>query len=200
MIPVTYQTAVEGMPVVVVDGLLAPRDLERTLAFLSLSSYSKSESARGETQEFKHWALNVPPESMNRLPLLGPTEAVLAEHFTRNGPWRLYRSYCNVAQYGDMLFSHSDCLPDQIQLTALWYLAKDWNMEWGGETLFFDEAGDARAVVSPKPGRLSVFDGRIRHVGRPPNRICFVPRYTFALKFERLTEAGTARAEPVPVR
>ena len=33
---------------------------------------------------------------------------------------------------------------------------------------------------------LVVFDGAIKHVGRPPNRICYHPRYTFAIKFERL--------------
>jgi hypothetical protein len=31
-----------------------------------------------------------------------------------------------------------------------------------------------------------VFDGAIKHVGRPPNRICYAPRYTFAIKFERV--------------
>ena len=30
------------------------------------------------------------------------------------------------------------------------------------------------------------YDGAIRHAGRPPNRICYAPRYTFAIKLERI--------------
>ena len=56
-------------------------------------------------------------------------------------------------------------------------------MEWGGETLFFDESGDAVFVTTPRTGRLVLFDGAIRHVGRPPTAICPETRFTFALKF-----------------
>ena len=55
----------------------------------------------------------------------------------------------------------------------------------GGETLFFDSKQDAAFVVSPRPGRLCIFDGTLLHCGRPPSRICFSPRYTFAYKLER---------------
>ena len=57
-------------------------------------------------------------------------------------------------------------------------------MEWGGETLFFNSIMDAEVAVSPRPGRLVVFDGAIIHVGRPPNRVCYAPRYTLAFKLE----------------
>ncbi len=43
---------------------------------------------------------------------------------------------------------------------------------------------DPQFVVGPKPGRLVIFDGAIPHAGRPPTRICFAPRYTYAMKFE----------------
>jgi hypothetical protein len=36
--------------------------------------------------------------------------------------------------------------------------------------------------VSPRPGRLLLFDGAIRHAGKPPNRNCPVARFTFAIK------------------
>jgi SM-20-related protein len=83
-----------------------------------------------------------------------------------------------------MLFTHTDCLPTSRELTALWFLMDRWDVEWGGETLFFTDDGDAEFVATPKPGRLVVFDGAIRHVGRPPNRVCYAARYTFAIKLE----------------
>jgi hypothetical protein len=48
--------------------------------------------------------------------------------------------------------------------------------------LFYDAAGDAQIAVSPRPARLLLFDGAIRHAGKPPNRNCPVARYTFAIK------------------
>jgi SM-20-related protein len=36
--------------------------------------------------------------------------------------------------------------------------------------------------VLPRPGRIAVFDGRIPHVAREPNRIAPVVRYTIAMK------------------
>jgi hypothetical protein len=50
--------------------------------------------------------------------------------------------------------------------------------------MFYDNAMDGVACVTPKPGRMAIFDGTIRHVGRPPNRNCYAPRYTLALKLE----------------
>ena len=83
-----------------------------------------------------------------------------------------------------MLYTHTDCLPHKRGLTALWFLSTEWDPEWGGETMFFDASGDAMFCASPKPGRLVVFDGAIPHAGRPPSRICYKPRYTFAIKLD----------------
>lgn len=85
-----------------------------------------------------------------------------------------------------MLFTYADCVPGAGELTALWYVCGRWDFEWGGETVFFDANRDARAAVSPKPGRLAVFDAEILHVGRSPNRICQPPRDTLAIKLEPL--------------
>lgn len=40
-------------------------------------------------------------------------------------------------------------------------------------------------AVSPRPARLLLFDGAIRHAGKPPNRNCPSARYTFAIKLRR---------------
>jgi hypothetical protein len=53
--------------------------------------------------------------------------------------------------------------------------------------MFFDASGDALFCASPKPGRLVLFDGAIPHVGRPPSRICYTPRFTFAIKLAPVT-------------
>lgn len=177
------EVIVDGRPIRVFDGLL-PNVGDYVLG-LSKAAFTRSEIARPETAEYKHWATEVKLEGLVRQPIFEVTQRAV-QTFTPAGiAYRPYRAYTNVASYGDMLFTHTDCMPDQHDLTALWYLCGSWDIEWGGETVFFDAKDDVACAVIPKPGRLVVFDGAIKHAGRPPNRICYSPRYTFAIKFER---------------
>lgn len=175
---------VEGRPIRVFDGLL-PNVGDYVLG-LSRAAFTRSEIARPETAEYKHWATEVKLDALVRQPIFEITRQAVRSFASPGTEYRPYRAYTNVASYGDMLFTHTDCLPDQHDLTALWYLCERWDVEWGGETMFYDAQDDVACAVTPKPGRLVIFDGAIKHVGRPPNRICYAPRYTFAIKFERI--------------
>jgi hypothetical protein len=175
---------VEGRPIRVFDGLL-PNVGDYVLG-LSRAAFTRSEIARPETAEYKHWATEVKLDALVRQPIFEITRQAIRTFVRPGTEYRPYRAYTNVASYGDMLFTHTDCLPDQHDLTALWYLCERWDLEWGGETMFYDAQDDVACAVTPKPGRLVIFDGAIKHVGRPPNRICYAPRYTFAIKFERI--------------
>jgi len=182
---------IDGREIRVYDGLLDSRDILHLTASLEDGAYTRNEVARPDTDAFRHWAVNIPLETAARLPVYAPSLAV-AQDWPGGEAYRVYRCYCNHAAYGDMLFTHTDCKPEEHDLTALWFMAPKWDVEWGGETLFFDSKMDAQVVVSPRPGRLVVFDGSITHVGRPPNRICFAPRYTLALKLEPVRGAAKA--------
>lgn len=177
---------VDGRDVGVFDGYVAQADVALYYDALRRAPFTRTETAREDTQDYRHWASEMPVANLKQLALWPATERALAE-LRPSEKYRPYRAYTNHAAYGDMLFTHTDCLPTARELTALWFLMEEWDVEWGGETLFFNEAGDAEFVASPKPGRLVLFDGAIRHVGRPPNRVCYAPRYTFAIKLERAT-------------
>lgn len=179
----SHDYRIAGARVAAVDRLLAPAESQQLYQALRRSSYTRTEIARPETAEYRHWATEIELAVCARMPIHAPTLAALSK-FAQGKAFRLYRSYVNVAHYGDMLFTHTDCKPGAGEVTALWYLSEHWDPEWGGETLFFDEHMDVRAAISPRPGRLALFDGEIPHVGRPPNRICYAPRYTLAMKFE----------------
>jgi Rps23 Pro-64 3,4-dihydroxylase Tpa1-like proline 4-hydroxylase len=179
----TRKAAVDGRDVVVLDDLLTRPEVLLVTSALKAGKFSKTEFARRETAEYRHWVAELDPRDIQRQPIFATTVEAVEEHF--GGGYALFRCYCNVALFGDMLMTHTDCGPKDEVVTALWYMCAEWNLEWGGETLFFDATGDAVFVVSPRPGRLVVFDGAITHVGRPPNRICYEPRFTLALKFAR---------------
>ncbi len=176
----TREAQVSGRDVFVFDDLVPVDECARYFAALSRASFTRSESARPDT-EFRHWVCEMPLENLARISLWPPTERAVAQ--VRAGERFLpYRVYTNFASYGDTLLTHVDAVADARELTALWFICDRWDTEWGGETLFFDDSGDALIAVSPRPGRLLLFDGAIRHAGKPPNRSCNIPRFTFAIK------------------
>lgn len=167
------------------DNLLAPSDLAQLHRIVQEAGFTRSEIARPDTADYRHWAAEISLDIAARMPISPAANRVLADFAPGHG-YRLYRCYVNVASYGDMLFTHTDCLPGAGELTGLWYICTQWDPEWGGETMFYDDAMDTAAAIQPRPGRFAVFNGEIPHVGRPPNRVCFHPRYTLAMKFERI--------------
>jgi SM-20-related protein len=177
------ELSIDGRPLRIFDGHLD--NVAGYVAALSRAPFTRTEVARPETAGYRHWATEIKIEALGQQPIFDLTRRA-ALSFTAPGiGYRPYRAYTNVASYGDMLFTHTDCLPDQHDLTALWYLCENWDIEWGGETLFYSADDEVACAVRPRPGRLVVFDGAIKHAGRPPNRICYTPRYTMAIKFER---------------
>lgn len=176
------EATVDGRPVRVYDGHLS--GVDQYVAALTGAKFTRTERARPETGEHRHWVTEVAVDTLVRQPIFELTRRAVLGFPADGRSYRPYRAYTNVASFGDMLFTHTDCLPEQNDLTALWYLCSEWDVEWGGETMFYDGDGEVAFAVTPKPGRLVVFDGAILHVGRPPNRICYTPRYTFAIKFE----------------
>lgn len=180
----------DNLPIVVVDGLMPDDQAAQLFDWLTTQPFTRNEVARPEMQAFRHWAYNVALEDCERMPLYRAALNAIQAYLPERGRQRCYRAYCNLSTYGDMLFTHTDSQPGVEELTGLWYIAPRWDMEWGGETLLFNSRNDAEFVVSPRPGRLLLFDGRIRHAGRPPNRVCVIPRLTFALKFEAQEPPG----------
>ena len=178
---VVRTASISGRDVFVFDGLVTPEESARYFNAISQASFTRTESARPDSREFRHWVCEMPLENLPRTSLWQATERAVAA--VRPGERFLpYRVYTNYSTFGDTLLTHVDAVTEARELTALWFLCEHWDTEWGGETLFYEASGDARLAVSPKPARLLLFDGAIRHAGKPPNRNCFVSRYTFAIK------------------
>ncbi len=178
-----YTATVDGRPIWVFDDLNSFAEVQQLNQMLGASAFKRDESARPDTKDYRHWVLNMPSTFYKSLPVYQRALTTI-EQLTHKA-YRAYRGYVNYASYGDMLFTHTDCLPDQDELTILVFICEQWDIEWGGETLFYNQENDCVFACTPKPGRVVIFDGAIKHVGRPPNRICYTPRYTLAYKMER---------------
>lgn len=67
--------------------------------------------------------------------------------------------------------------------TFLLYMNLEWELEWGGHTLFMDEKlTDAKCTCLYKTGRAVVFDGSIPHMIMTPSVFCPTNRYTFVIQ------------------
>jgi SM-20-related protein len=187
MIESTYRTEIQGRRIAVYDGLMPEPALLKLWSVLNRAGFTRTEIARPDTAEHRHWATEIAVDQLPTMPFFAPTMAALVDYAPKQR-YRAYRCYVNVAHYGDMLFTHTDCHPGAGELTVLWYICDRWDHEWGGETMFYDDARDVRAAVTPRPGRLVVFDAELLHAGRPPSRVCYVPRFTLAIKLERMDD------------
>jgi hypothetical protein len=175
---------IDQRQVAVFDDLLPQAEVSRYSVTITHAAFTRTEMARPDSAQVRHWVCEMPIENLPRTSLW-PATAQAISAMRPGEQYVPYRCYTNFASYGDVLLTHVDALPDKRELTALWFFCDRWDIEWGGETLFFDSSGEAQIAVAPRPGRLLLFDGAIRHAGRPPNRNCPVSRYTFAIKLRR---------------
>lgn len=107
-------------------------------------------------------------------------EAVNKEFF--NGQARLVRCYANRHTFGTEGYIHTDTTRMEDQ-TCVVYMDKEWDVNWGGETTFYDK--DVTEIVKatiPKFGRVVVFPGDIPHCAKPVTRICPKVRTTLMFK------------------
>lgn len=192
-ITVARSASIDGCRIFVLDDVVSEGDAAVLHLILNRSQFTRTERASKAFAEYKHWVTSLDLDATAKLAVAAVARRAVAELFP--GPRTMFRAYCNVALFGDMLFAHRDCAPGNTDVTALYYVCTDWNIDWGGETVFFDVTGDVLFAVTPRPRRMVLFDGAINHVGRPPNRICFEPRYTLALKFR--SDAAPVQAEGV---
>ncbi len=105
------------------------------------------------------------------------------------------RAYVNSSVFGDMYYAHRDCSPHRNHVTILYYVNLNWQIDWGGETIFYDDNNEAQLAVAPKPGRMVISRGAILHRGTVPTRACHEERYTIAYK---LLSGDSAEDSPRP--
>jgi SM-20-related protein len=173
---------VSGRPLYVIDGLASTETVERVhTAFVQLK-YGRNEVDRTDTQSVRTFSAEIPAEFRSAEPLFLSIDRMVAALFPA-GSQTCYRAYVNCIVYGDSTFMHSDCRKDRPDITAIYYANRDWQPSWAGETIFFDDTGDARYAIAPRPGRVAIFQGATPHRSGIPSRDCFEERLTLAVKY-----------------
>jgi hypothetical protein len=111
-----------------------------------------------------------------------PRAEMLSRHISDD--FRIFNSYVNLGIRGDQHEAHSDYYWKDGGKTLLLYANKEWNRNWGGETVFFNDNGVEIEYVTPYiPGRIVIFDSDIPHMAKEQSSLGPSYRFTLAIKF-----------------
>ena len=178
----------DGKEIVIIDDAIDYSDIDYFYSLCCQSSYVICNCSTQEIQGLEDRRLKCDLE-LNH-PILecffkpdSPTQKIFLEYIP-NIKYEHARSYINLGIVSDVNKIHNDNKTDNK--TVLYYANRDWDPSWGGQTLFLDSsAKEVIKTITPRPGRIVIFDGRIPHNVLPMN-VRSVPsyRFTVALKFE----------------
>jgi SM-20-related protein len=90
------------------------------------------------------------------------------------------RAYSNGYTFGTEGAIHNDSTIETDK-TCLIYINEEWNRDWAGETLFFNDYDIVKAVL-PKWNRLVIFPSKMEHAARSVSKICPKLRTIFVFK------------------
>ncbi len=176
-----YEFRIDGRELFVIDDVVTGARLENLTSFFDLAPAQRIEGDVTGT-DTRLWIIPIERDVAERQPYVHAILAEAAERFPGE-TFAIERAYCNAINHGDMLHAHRDTRnPSVRDVTALLFVAREWKREWDGETIFFNDDGDAVHAVSPRPGRLVLFRSAIEHRAGAPSRLCNRTRLTLALK------------------
>jgi hypothetical protein len=91
----------------------------------------------------------------------------------------------NYTPPGEYRIIHVDSTKPH-DLTCLYFANEKWDVEWGGELLLYNRAKtEVLHAVTPKPGRMVIFESCIPHRGGTQSVICREIRMAVVLRFKR---------------
>jgi len=177
--PKIGRTLISGRELFICDNFIDPVMVQTIAGIVKTLRYQRKEKSRADVPVSAASA-DIADALLTSDPFFLRLKSVAQEMIGES--LRDQRAYVNSSVYGDMYYTHRDCSVHRQHVTALYYANLEWQPDWGGETIFYNDNEDAEVVVSPKPGRLVVARGAILHRGTVPTRACYEERYTIAYK------------------
>jgi len=182
----SFEIGVEKRKVFVFDDLFESKTLSAIYDKFRSLPYRLTDYDRDDTRTIRHLVHDFDSEEIKTAEIkntvLAVQELAEAQGIKVKTPANIY---ANFNLHGDHQFAHED----GDVWTTLVFINASWHEDWGGELLLYDgtfaqptDRGIAYAI-SPSPGRIVIFDGKIKHRGGVPSKFCLEPRITLAIKF-----------------
>ena len=166
----------EEMRIDVIDNFIDPRDLHH------MCKYSRNELSWNieeydiyeEQKYLSGMSANLDTHMREKLDdkILMQAKEILGVDLS------IKRCYINAWKSNENSFPHYDA----CHTTCLIYMNIDYDVRYGGETLFYDDNKDAVYAISPQAGRAVFFDGMIIHRATSFNNLYKGYRHTIAYK------------------
>jgi len=96
------------------------------------------------------------------------------------------RSWITCTTHLSEFYVHTDAGTDKNPITILYYVNNEWNKEWGGETIFYNDKNEPELILEFLPGRLVIFDSTILHKALPMTLRAPPFRFTFSSTYENI--------------
>ena len=178
--PKIRKSMVSGRELFICDGMVEPIMLQQIGSLVRTMHYVRSEKSRAGVPGLVAVSDIAAETIANDTFLRGLRKTV--ERLFPDEQFTDQRAYVNCSVYGDSYYIHRDCAAHERHVTALYYANLEWQPDWGGETIYYNDEEDAQFAISPRPGRLVIARGAILHRGNVPARNCYEERYTLAYK------------------
>lgn len=167
--------------IVCIDQFLEKSEVNEMADFFEHAPYRRNEFDTLKTAEIRQWVYHLDKKEVAAFDT-GSVRKTVTDHFGYK-KISLDRAYCNAISYGDVCFTHIDRKKETPSISVLFFANKNWKKDWGGEILFFNKNDDAIFAITPKPGRIVLFHGHLKHRAGIPQRNCHESRKTFLIKY-----------------
>lgn len=163
----------------------AERDNFYNFCLRSLYRTDSKDNFRLEHQGDYQLACNMSIDDLNNMQLLSrPGSSHFKDYLDG---YNIIQSRINISTLNDRNRFHVDGNMHNFEdRTLLYYPNLEWNLEWGGYTIFSDEnMKEVEYCNAYVPGRVLIFDGKIPHCIAAPTNLAPSWRFTVAVKFDK---------------
>jgi len=171
---------ISGRELFICDNFIDPAMVAAIGTDLKTMPFGRKEKSRSDVQGLASSA-NIDKALLPKDPFFLRLRTVVEQMF----PGEVFhdkRAYVNSAINTDSYYAHRDSAPGTNDVTVLYYANLNWQLDWGGETIFFKDDNDAVLAETPRPGRLVVSRGAILHRASVPTQDCHEARLTIVYK------------------
>ena len=150
--------------------------------------YSIYNSSESEVQNLSNKRLGCPLEITDPIlmNIFDEKRLEIIKNYIPQENFYHWRSYINFGIHSDNHKIHVDDFTVGDGITLLYYINRNWDKDWGGETIFYDDGGNEILYISPfVVGRLIIFSSTIPHSAKPQHFNAPPYRFTLASKFKR---------------
>lgn len=178
----TYRYNISGRELFVIDNVFSKEEVRAIAAHAHRGPAYRRQGDRRDTRKNLSFAAHYDRAGMLKT-FVGERITELMTRYFPNDTLLPSQFYSNLGYFGDSAYPHRDCPPWSKGVTALVYPNPKWDVQWGGETLFYNDEGDAVTGVTPRPGRVALFRAAMMHRPGLVSRECYAARLTLACKF-----------------